>query len=94
MIGKLAWVGCGFLFGTVGTRILGSDDAKKLYTSVTAAVMRGYDDAAECFTAFKENCEDIAADAKEINRKRYEEKETKRIEDAKAVLKQAEESEA
>lgn len=92
MIGKFGWIGCGFLIGTAGTRILGSEDAKKLYTKVTAAIMRGYDDAAECYAVLKENCEDIAADAKEINRRRYEEREARRIEDARALLKQAEET--
>ena len=30
----------GVLFGTAGVKILASDDAKKLYTNCTAAVLR------------------------------------------------------
>ena len=40
-------------------------------------------------TNIKENCEDIGADAKAINRKRYEEEEQQNIEDAKQLLKDA-----
>ena len=33
----------GVLFGTAGVKILASDDAKKLYTNCTAAVLRAKD---------------------------------------------------
>ena len=34
----------GVLFGTAGLKILGSDDAKKVYTNCTAAGMRAKED--------------------------------------------------
>jgi hypothetical protein len=87
-------VGYGILIGTAGVKILASDDAKKVYTNVTAAVLRGVDSIAETYENIKENCEDIVSDAKLINRDRYEAKEAKLIEDAKAVLKAEKEKQA
>ena len=80
----------GVLFGTAGVKILGSKDAKKVYTHVTAAVMRCADSVMETATNIKENCGDIKADADEINAKRREEERLKEIEDAKAVIADAE----
>ncbi len=88
---KARMIGYGVLIGTAGVKVLSSDDAKKAYTHVTAAVMRCVDEAARTYTAVKENCMDIAADAKQINEKRASEKEARMIEDAKAVLAAAEE---
>lgn len=87
-------VGYGVLLGTAGVKILTSDDAKKVYTHCTAAVMRGVDEVAKVYTTLKENCEDIGADAKAINEARAEEKEAKMIADAKAVLAAQEEKDA
>ena len=87
---KWSWLGCGFLLGSAGLRMLKSDDAKKVYTHVTAAAMRCRDDALEQYHLLQENAADIVADAEEINRVRAEEKEAQRIEDAKAVLAAAE----
>ena len=71
----------GFLLGTAGLKILTSKDAKKVYTHVTAAALRGVDDAVRVYTEVKENCEDILADAKEINEKRIAEESNQIIED-------------
>lgn len=79
-------IGYGVLIGTAGIKILTSDDAKKVYTHCTAAVMRGVDEVAKIYTTLKENCDDIQADAKEINEERANAKEAQLIEDAKAVL--------
>lgn len=87
-------VGYGVLLGTVGVKILTSDDAKKVYTHCTAAAMRGVDEVARVYTTLKENCEDIGADAKEINEKRAQEKENRMIADAKALLEAHEEKDA
>ncbi|MBQ6386273.1 MAG: hypothetical protein IJJ38_08925 [Lachnospiraceae bacterium] len=87
---KLGIAAGGFLMGTWGTRILGSADAKKVYTHCTAAVLRMKDEAVKEYTVIRENCEDIAASARDINEKRYEEEEARMIEDAKAVLAAAE----
>ena len=86
-IGKIT---CGFVLGSAGVSILGSKDAKKCYTHITAAVYRCKDSLMETYTNIKENCEDISADAKEINEKRYKEEREKEIADAKALLAEVE----
>ncbi|MBQ6451101.1 MAG: hypothetical protein IJJ29_04170 [Solobacterium sp.] len=81
----------GALLGSAGVKILTSDDAKKVYTHITAAVMRGRNEIARTYTSLRENCEDIGADAKAINEKRAEQKEAAMIEDAKEILAAAKE---
>ena len=76
----------GFLLGTAGVKALSSSDAKRVYTHVTAAVMRGVDEVVKTAAAVKENCDDIAAEAKAINERRYEQARELEIEDARAVL--------
>ena len=48
----------------------------------------------ETATTIKENCQDISADAKEINEKRYAKDRAQEIADAKAVLEREEVAEA
>lgn len=79
----------GFLLGTAGVKILGSKEAKKVYTDVTATVLRGADCVMKRAEIIKENCQDIAADAKEINKKKAEEERLQVIEDAKAIVAKA-----
>jgi len=79
----------GFLAGTAGLKLLGSTDFKKAYTQVTAACMRMGDTVAEKATLLKENCDDILANAKDINEKRAEEEEARKIADAKEILEAA-----
>ena len=69
---KIGIFASGVLFGTAGFKILGSSDAKKVYTDATAALLRGQDCVMKVSTTIKENCEDIYADAKRINEKRAE----------------------
>lgn len=88
---KTRFLAYGFLLGTAGVKILSSRDAKKAYTHVTAAVMRGADTVMKDFETLKENCGDIGSDAKAINEKRAEEEEARQIADARAVLAAAEE---
>ncbi len=64
-----AFVAGGFLFGTVGIKALTSRDAKKVYTHVTATALRARDSVMETVDLVKENCDDILADAKDINAK-------------------------
>ena len=90
---KLGAVAGGFLLGTCGVKILGSKDAKKLYTHCTAAVLRMKDEVVKDYTTIKENAEDIVAAANDINEERRKEEEARIIEDAKAVLAQAGEPE-
>lgn len=88
--GKLGlWAG-GVLFGTAGVAILSSDDAKKVYTHVTAAAKRGGDCVMKTVTTIRENCEDISADADDINEKRAKAKEEREIADARAKLEEYE----
>ncbi len=86
---KLGAVAGGFLLGTCGVKILGSRDAKKLYTHCTAAVLRMKDEVVKDYTTIKENAEDIVAAANDINDERRREEEARMIEDAKAILAQA-----
>ncbi|MGN1388343.1 MAG: DUF6110 family protein [Bulleidia sp.] len=80
----------GFLIGTAGVSILASRDAKKVYTHVTAACKRGGTSLMKTFTEIKENCEDISADADEINAKRAAEDRAREIADARALLQEEE----
>ena len=67
---KLAMFVGGTLFGSAGIKILSSKDAKKLYTNVTAAVLRMKDCVMKTVTTVQENAGDILSDAKEINENR------------------------
>lgn len=68
--GKVAAFVGGALFGSAGVKLLTSKDAKKVYTHTTAAVLRMKDCVMETATTIQENCEDILAEAKEINEAR------------------------
>jgi len=88
---KCAWLAGGALLGSYGVKLLKTREAKKVYTEVTAAVLRAKDEIEKDITAFTEGCSDIYADAKDINEKRAAENELRLIEDAKRVLAEAEE---
>jgi hypothetical protein len=60
----------GVLFGTAGIKLLSSRDAKKLYTHVTAAVLRAKECVLKTATNIQENAEDIYAEAQQINEER------------------------
>ena len=77
--GKIAMFLGGTLFGTAGLKILGSRDAKKVYTHITAAVLRCKDQIVSDVETIQENCSDILADAKAINEARAAEEEEKVI---------------
>ena len=68
--GKVAAFVGGALFGSAGVKILTSKDAKKVYVHTTAAVLRMKDCVMATATSVQENCEDILAEAKEINEAR------------------------
>ena len=63
----------GVAFGTAGIKILASEDAKKVYTNCTAAVLRAKECVMETVNKVQENAEDIYAEAKIINEERAEE---------------------
>ena len=60
----------GVLFGTAGVKILASDDAKKVYTICTAAVLRAKECVMNTVTTVQENAGDIYEEAKNINEER------------------------
>ena len=60
----------GVLFGTAGIKVLGSKDAKKVYTGCTAAVLRAKSCVMKVVTSVQENAEDIYAEAQQINEER------------------------
>jgi hypothetical protein len=79
---KIALFVGGTLFGSAGFKILGSKDAKKVYTHATAAVLRCRDQVMRDVETVQENCSDILADAKAINEARAAEAEASYIEDS------------
>ena len=72
---KTGLFAAGVAFGTAGIKILTSKDAKKLYTNCTAAVLRAKDCVMKTTTTLQENCEDIYAEAKQINEDRIADEE-------------------
>lgn len=60
----------GVLFGTAGIKVLSSKDAKKAYTQATAAVLRMKESVMKTVTTVQDNCDDILANAKDINAQR------------------------
>ena len=83
--GKIALFVGGTLFGSAGFKVLGSRDARKFYTEVTAAVLRCKDQIMRDVETVQETCSDIVADAKIINEERAAEAEVNFIEDAATV---------
>ena len=81
----------GLLAGTAGVSILSSSDAKKVYTHCTAAAMRGSEKVMEVTESIRENCDDIKAEAANINEQRKAETKIKEVEKAKAVIEAYEE---
>ena len=70
LTGKIALFVGGTLFGSAGFKLLGSKAARKVYTNVTAAVLRCKDKVMSDVETAQENCSDILADAKAINEAR------------------------
>lgn len=66
----------GTLFGSAGLKLLGSKDAKKVYTHTTAAVLRMKETVMSTVNCIQENADDILADAKDINAQRAAQEET------------------
>lgn len=81
LTGKIALFVGGTLFGSAGFKLLGSKDARKVYTHITAAVLRCKDQVMQDVETVQENCSDILADAKAINVARSAKEEAVYIED-------------
>ena len=80
-IKKTGIFAAGVLFGTAGVKVLGSKDAKKVYTNCTAAALRAKDCVMKTATTLQENAEDIYAEAQQINEERAAAEEAENIED-------------
>lgn len=74
----------GVLFGTAGIKVLSSKDAKKVYTSCTAAVLRAKECVMKTVSTVQENAGDIYEGAKEINEERAAKAEAEAFEAAEA----------
>ena len=79
-IKKTGIFAAGVLFGTAGVKVLGSKDAKKVYTNCTAAALRAKDCVMKTATTIQENAEDIYAEAQQINEERAAAEEAENIE--------------
>ena len=58
-IKKTGIFAAGVLFGTAGVKVLGSKDAKKVYTNCTAAALRAKDCVMKTATTIQENVRHI-----------------------------------
>lgn len=67
---KIGLFAGGVLFGTAGIKVLSSGDAKKVYTSCTAAALRAKECVMKTATTLQENVDDIYQGAKDINEER------------------------
>ena len=84
----------GVAFGTAGIKILSSKDAKKVYTSCTAAVLRAKECVMNTVSTVQENAGDIYEGAKEINEERAAKAEAESFEDAEVVTEETSEETA
>ena len=85
LTGKIALFVGGTLLGSAGFKLLGSKDARKVYTHVTAAALRCKDQVMRDVETVQENCSDLLADAVAINVARAAEEEAVFIEDGASV---------
>ena len=69
---KVGLFASGTLFGTAGIKALASDDAKKLYTNCTAAVLRAKETVMNTVTTVQENAEDIYEGAKRVQKQKLQ----------------------
>ena len=83
----------GVLFGTAGIKVLGSQDAKKLYINCLAAGLRAKECVMTTACNIQANAEDVLAEAKEINRARAEEEFGEEEETAEDLTETAENTE-
>lgn len=86
---KFGLFGAGVLFGTVGLKILGSKDARKVYAHTTAAALRAKECVMKTATVIRENAQDVYAEAQDINASRAQEEAEAVIEDAPAETEEA-----
>lgn len=68
--------------GTAGVILLTSDDAKKVYTKVTAAALRAGDAVKDSFVGIADSCREILDDAMDYNAERAAAKEDAAVAEA------------
>lgn len=66
-ISKVMFMALGAFAATTGVRLMTGEKARKVYAEGTAFVLREKDRALKTYTLVKAGCEDIYADALEIN---------------------------
>ena len=71
----------GVVFGSLGFKLLGSKEARKVYVHTAAAAIRAKDSVMSDVTRVREGCGDIVADAKQLN----EQKRTAQAEKAEII---------
>ena len=76
LTGKIALFVGGTVFGSAGFKLLGSKDARKVYTHVAAGALRCKDQVMKDVETVQESCSDILADAKAINEEKTAKEET------------------
>ncbi len=81
LTGKIALFVGGTVFGSAGFKLLGSKDARKVYTHVAAGALRCKDQVMKDVETVQESCSDILADAKAINEEKAAKEEALFIED-------------
>ena len=81
LTGKIALFIGGTVFGSAGFKLLGSKDARKVYTHVAAGALRCKDQVMKDVETVQESCSDILADAKAINEEKAAKEEALFIED-------------
>ena len=87
---KISLFAAGVMFGTAGIKLLGSEDAKKVYARTTAAALRAKEGVMKAVTAVREGAEDVYADAKAINECHAEAEVAAVVEDASEEKNKAE----
>ena len=68
----------GVVFGSLGFKLLGSKEARKVYVHTAAAAIRAKDSVMTDVTKVREGCGDIVADAKQLNEQKRVAQEAKR----------------
>lgn len=92
--GKLGLIAGGVAIGHYGIKLLTSKPMKKAYAGVTAAVLRAKDEIVKDAVNIAEGCADIAHDGQSINAKWQEAEAAAKVEEAKALIANAEALEA
>jgi hypothetical protein len=67
----------GVVFGSLGFKLLGSKEARKVYVHTAAAAIRAKDSVMTDVTKVREGCGDIVADAKQLNEQKRAAQEAK-----------------